>query len=71
MDIYKVTPMKSPLKMDVMVNDIWSGQVSFPCQVGVEYDIEELKAFARIKKPSLEGKSFELIPTEQPVFKNA
>ena len=69
MEIYKVTPMKSPLKLDVMVNGIWRGQVTLPCQVGVEYDINELKAYARIKKPSLDGKDFELIPTAQPVFR--
>ena len=69
MEIYKVTPMKSPLKLDIMVNGIWHGQVTLPCQVGVEYDINELKAYARIKKPSLDGKDFELIPTAQPVFR--
>ena len=69
MDIYKVTPIKSPLKLDIMSDGVWRGQVTFPCLVGVEYDINELKAYASIKKPSLEGKDFELIPTAQPVFK--
>lgn len=57
------------MQLDMMVGSCWSGQVSFPCQLGVEYTIDELKAFARMKKPSLANKDFELIPTAQPVFK--
>ena len=64
-----VIPKTSPMKLEVMVGSSWSGQVSFPCQLGVEYTIDELKAFARMKKPSLEGKNFEVIPTAQRVFR--
>ena len=67
--IYSVIPKVSPMKLDIMEGDIWLGQVTLPCQVGVGYDINELKAYARIKKPSLEGKDFELIPTAHSVFK--
>ena len=69
MEIYSLIPKISPMKLDVMVGGSWIGQVTFPCQVGVEYSYDELMAFARMKKPSLEGKSFELIPTAQRVFK--
>ena len=69
MEIYSVIPKTSPMKLDVMVSGSWSGQVSFPCQVGVEYSYDELMAFARMKKPSLANKDFELIPTAQPVFR--
>lgn len=69
MEIYSVIPKTSPIKLDVMVGSCWSGQVSFTCTPGVEYTIDELKAFARMKKPSLANKDFELIPTAQPVFR--
>lgn len=57
------------MKLDVMVGSCWSGQVTFPCQVGVEYSYDELMAFARMKKPSLANNDFEVIPTAQRVFK--
>lgn len=69
MEIYSVIPKTSPMKLDVMIGSSWSGQVSFQCQVGIEYTIDELKAFARMKKPSLDEKDFEVIPTAQRVFK--
>ena len=69
MEIYSVIPKTSPIKLDVMVGSSWSGQVSFPCQVGVEYSYDELKSFAVMKKPSLGGKDFEVIPTAQRVFR--
>lgn len=57
------------MKLDIMFGDKWGGYLSFPCTVGQEYTIEELKAFARMKKPSLANKDFEVIPTAQPVFR--
>ena len=67
--INSVIPKVSPMKLDVMIGSHYGGQVSFPCQVGVEYTIDELKAFTVMKKPSLEGNDFELIPTAQRVFR--
>ena len=69
MEIYSVIPKVSPMKLDVKIGSHYGGQVSFPCQVGVEYSYDELKSFARMKKPSLDGKDFEVIPTAQPVFR--
>lgn len=69
MEIYSLIPKLSPMKPDVMIGGSWIGQVTFQCQVGVEYSYDELKAFARIKKPSLANKDFEVIPTDQPVFR--
>ena len=69
METYSVIPKTSPMKLDVMIGSHYGGQVTFPCQVGVEYSYDELMAFARMKKPSLEGKDFEVIPTAQRVFR--
>ena len=65
-----IIPERSPLKLDIMFGENWGGQITFPCIVGIEYSEEELKSFARLTKPSLEGREFDLIPTAQPVFKN-
>ena len=60
---YTLIPVKSPVNLDIMFGNKWGGSLSFPCTPGVEYSYDELKAFARIKRPSLEGKSFDLVPT--------
>ena len=70
MEIYSVTPMVSPIRLDIMFGDKWGGQISFPCTPGREYSYEELKAFARTQRPSLERKAFDVIPCGRPRFRN-
>ena len=68
--VYSIIPEKTPLNLDIMLGNRWRGCVSFPCTPGAEYSCEELKAFVRMKMPSLTSKAFDVIPTSQPVFKN-
>lgn len=58
----------SKMKLDIMVGGRWKGTLLFPCTPEVEYGYEELKAYARLQRPSLVGKDFELLPCEPPRF---
>ena len=68
--IHSITALTDKMKLDVMIDDRWKGQVVFPSCPGLEYSYEELKAFARMKKPSLVGKEFDLIPSGKPIFRD-
>lgn len=58
----------SSIKLDIMVGDRWKGTLVFPCTPDAESGYEELKTYARLQRPSLVGKDFELLPCEQPRF---
>ena len=58
----------SKMKLDIMVGGRWKGTLVFPCTPDAEYGYEELKAYARLQRPSLVGKDFELLPCEPPRF---
>ena len=58
----------SKMKLDIMIGGRWKGTLLFPCTPEVEYGYEELKAYARLQRPSLVGKDFELQPCEPPRF---
>lgn len=58
----------SSMKLDIMVGNRWNGTLVFPCTPDAEYGYEELKAYARLQRPSLVGKGFELLPCEPPRF---
>lgn len=63
-----LVPNGDKLVMDVMFGDRWGGQVTLKCTPGIEYAYDELKAFARLVRPSLAGKEFSLYPTGKPRF---
>ena len=58
----------SKMKLDIMIGGRWKGTLLFPYTPGVEYGYNELKAYARLQRPSLVGKDFELLPCEPPTF---
>lgn len=62
--------VSSPMRFDIMSGERFKGQLIFPCTVGQEYTYEELKAFCRLKRPSLANTEFELLPTGKPIFRN-
>ena len=64
------TPQRKGVKWDIMIGSNWKRQVTLPLQVGVEYSQEELKAFVRLQRPSLIGKEFDVLPSEDPVFRS-
>ena len=66
--ILSFTPKTSTMMLDVMLDKKWGGQISLRCTPGKEYDYDTLKALAVEMKPSLKGKDFHLIPTEQKVM---
>ena len=70
MEIYSLIPNVSPIKLDIMFGDKFGGQIVFPCTVGQEYSYKELRAFAMLRKPSLKGKDFEILPCGKPKFRN-
>ena len=64
------TPQRKGVKWDIMIGSNWKGQVTLPLQFGVEYSQEELKAFVRLQRPSLIGKEFDVLPSDDPVFRS-
>ena len=69
MELFTFRPKTNKVKLDIMFGDKWGGQVLFPCTPGVEYTDDELKAFARMKRPSLIGKDFCVLPCDKPKFR--
>jgi len=66
-EVVSFTPTVPSVRFDIMVGRQWRGQISFTMTPGLEYAYDELKAMARISRPSLAYKDFELVPTEQRV----
>jgi hypothetical protein len=60
----------SHLIFDIMVKDHWQGQLSFPCDIGSEYQYNDIKSYCRLKRPSLINKDFDLLLTSQVKLKN-
>ena len=60
----------NPLVFDIMVKDHWQGQLSFPCDIGCEYQYDDIKSYCRLKRPSLNNKDFDLLLTSQVKLKN-
>lgn len=68
--MYKVLsfiPKTNVMRCDIMVGKQWRGQIAFTVCPGFEYKFEELRALTLEKSPSLTGKDFVLVPTEQRV----
>ena len=55
------------MRCDIMVGKQWRGQIAFTVYPGFEYKFEELRALNLEKRPSLTGKDFVLVPTDQRV----
>ena len=55
------------MRCDIMVGKQWRGQIAFTVCPGFKYTFDELKALTIEKRPSLTGKDFVLVPTEQRV----
>ena len=68
MKILSYRSKRPTMKLDIMIGGRWNGTLLFPCTPEVEYGYEELKAYARLQRPSLVGKDFELLPCEPPKF---
>jgi hypothetical protein len=65
--VLSFTPKTSAVRFDIMVGKQWRGQIAFTVCPGFSYSHEELKALTIEKRPSLTGKDFVLIPTDQRV----
>ena len=68
--IISYKPLKSPMKLDVMVGGKWKRTVSIPCTVGIEYKYEHLKSWVMLQYPSLRNIDFELVTCNKPKFRN-
>lgn len=69
-EIEEIVPKKDRLHLDVMFGDTFGGQVVLKVTPGVSYEYEELKAFAKVARPSLADKKFRVVPTDNALFKN-
>jgi hypothetical protein len=69
-EIKSFTALTSPMRFDIMVDGYYRGQIAFPCTIGEEYSLKDLKSFCKLKKPSLTDKDFDLLPTDKPRFRN-
>ena len=69
-EIIEIVPEKDHLRFDVMFGDTFGGQVVLKVTPGVSYEYEELKAFAKMARPSLANKKFRIVPTGNAVFRN-
>ena len=68
--ILSYTPVTTPLKLDVMVNDVFRCTVKIDVVPGIEYLVKELKAFVRLQRPSLTNVDFDLLPSGKPIFRD-
>ena len=68
--LLSITPMASPIKVDVMINGKWRYTLRMDVEVGIRYSYRRLKSMARRSRPSLGGVEFELLPCFKPVFRN-
>ena len=68
--ILSYTPVTTPLKLDVMVNDVFRCTVKIDVVPGIENLVKELKAFVRLQRPSLTNVDFDLLPSGKPIFRD-
>lgn len=66
----KIIAKKPSMTFDIMSFGKFCGQITLRCIVGMEYTDEELIQFAKELRPSLVDKDFNLLPTDNRVFKN-
>ena len=62
---YTIIPKSGHVRFDVMVGGRFRCQIMMALTPGIEYGYDELVQYARIKRPSLGGVSFDLVPTAQ------
>ena len=65
-----LVPDKDHMRFDIMFGNTFGGQVVLKVTPGVSYEYEELKAFAKMARPSLANKKFRIVPTGNAVFRN-
>ena len=68
--ICAIVPKKPNVRFDVMVDGRFRCQLSMALTPGLRYGYDELRAYAVMKRPSLSGLDFELVPTSEAVFRN-
>lgn len=67
--LHSIRPKTNTLHFDIMLNGRHYRSMKLNLCVGEEYSVHDLKGFARLKYPSLEGKDFTVLPTTEPVLK--
>ena len=56
-------------RFDIMIDGVWKGQITIPVSAGYEYDERYFRQYVEQERPSLTGKEFTLLPTNDKVFR--
>lgn len=60
----------SAMRFDIMIGGRYNRTFTFSCQAGMDYTSNDLKAYVKLKYPSLANKDFEVKYCGKPTFRN-